>query len=258
MSISSSSSTPLSTSPIDDNASISTAASSLHSHHGRTHPIYSIASLSLGTCAHHDLPTKIRAASRLGYDAIEIFIPDFDAFVHEVGVGHHADLITEEEWLSVNDVKDLELVCAQALGRYTHEYGLSISCFQPFREYENFSGAHQSSVNETPLPARLKVALDRAENFIRLMPAMSCDLLLVCSNFLPVDPMTSTTWERYRDDQVVAFKELGALAQRYQVKIGYEPLAWGTAVNRWEQVWQVVERVDMPNVGVILDSFNSL
>jgi hypothetical protein len=87
---------------------------------------------------------------------------------------------------------------------------------------------------------------------------MKCDLLLVCSNFLPVDPMSSTTREEYAEDQIVAFTELGNLAQRYGVKIGHEALAWGTAVNRWDQVWDIVERVDLPNVGIILDSFNQL
>jgi 4-hydroxyphenylpyruvate dioxygenase len=255
----SSATTSLSTSPIDGYAmTVSTPATSIHG--DLDHPSFSIASLSLGTNVHHNLPTKIRTASRLGYDAIEIFIPDFDAFVHEVGVGHHAEMFTEEDWLQVHATKDLELLCAKTIGRYCQEYGLVISCFQPFREFENFAGASRMAKTKMgSLPPRLQVALDRAESYLRLMPALQCDLLLVCSNLLPYDPITERYTERdYLDDQVVAFTELGQLASTYGVKIGHEALAWGTVVNRWEQVWEVVDRVDLPNVGVILDSFNQL
>jgi 4-hydroxyphenylpyruvate dioxygenase len=128
------------------------------------------------------------------------------------------------------------------------------------RDFENFAGAASSSSSYSTLPGRLLVALERAEEQIRLMPTMGTDLLLVCSNFLPYDPIAtgSTTWEQYRDDQIVALTELGKVAARYNVRVGYEPLAWGTVVNRWEQVWEVVREVNMDNVGVILDSFNSL
>jgi 4-hydroxyphenylpyruvate dioxygenase len=249
--------TSLSTSPNDGYAmTVSTPATSVHG--DLDHPSFSIASLSLGTNVHHDLPTKIRTASRLGYDAIEIFIPDFDAFVHEVGVGHHSAIFIEDDWQQIDVTKDLELLCAKTIARYCQEYGLVISCFQPFREFENFTGASRMAQTGR-LPPRLKVALDRAESYIRLMPALQCDLLLVCSNLLPYDPISeSYTKRNYLDDQVVAFTELGQLASTYGVKIGHEALAWGTVVNRWEQVWEVVDRVDLPNVGVILDSFNQL
>jgi 4-hydroxyphenylpyruvate dioxygenase len=36
-------------------------------------PKYSISSLSLGSNTYHDLPTKMKVASELGYDGIEIF-----------------------------------------------------------------------------------------------------------------------------------------------------------------------------------------
>lgn len=55
-----------------------------------------------------------------------------------------------------------------------------------------------------------------------------------------------------------SFRALGALAARYEVRVGYEALAWGTMVNRWEQTWDVVKEVNSWNVGIILDSFNQL
>lgn len=220
------------------------------------HPTYSIASLSMGSCAHHTLPTKIRTAKSLNYDAIEIFIPDFEAFVTEVNSGHHEDLFTAEHWAGVSDVRSLELMCAGAIKRLAGE--LKITCFQPFRQFEGFEGAAKAARNGEGFPPRLKVALDRGESYLRLMPAMGCDLLLVCSNLLPFDPEDFTTWDRYRDDLVVAFTELSHVAGKYGVRIGFEPLAWGTAIARWELVWEVVELVNRANVGIILDSFNCL
>ncbi|RSH77275.1 uncharacterized protein EHS24_003584 [Apiotrichum porosum] len=222
------------------------------------HPIFSIASLSLGSCVHHTLPTKIRAAAKLGYDAIEIFIPDFEAFVTEVNTGDHADLFSNADWATVTDVKSLEMMCATAIGRLARKNQLKITCFQPFRQFEGFAGAADAVKAGQSLPPRLKVALDRGESYLRLMPAMKCDLLLVCSNLLPFDPEDFTTWELYRDDLVVAFAELGRIADKYGVNVGFEPLAWGTAVARWELVWEVVDLVNLDNVGIILDSFNCL
>ncbi len=224
------------------------------------HPSFSIATVSLGTNVHHDLPTKLRVASQLGYDAVEIFVPDFEAFVREVSVGHHRDVVPNSQLINVNTALDLDIVCSTAIRQLCAQLDLAISCYQPFRDFENFPGAASSSSSSSSPPPRLRLALDRADHQFRIMTAMGADLLLVCSNFLPYDPLSANdyTWSQYRDDQVVAFTELGTMAERYGVKIGYEPLAWGTVVNRWEQVWDVVEKVNMENVGVILDSFNCL
>lgn len=36
----------------------------------------------------------------------------------------------------------------------------------------------------------------------------------------------------------------------------YESPAWGTYVTRREECWDIVEQVDMPNFGIVLDTFN--
>ncbi len=217
-------------------------------------PSLSIATVSLGTNIHHSLPTKLRVAAQLGYDAIELFIPDFEAFVREVACGAHAEVVPASSLEGCTSIKDLEMVCARSVRALCDRLHLDISCFQPFRDFENFPGA---STGSSP---RLEIALDRANALLRLMPVLRTPLLLVCSNFLPVNPIKegTTTWQDYADDQVEAFTRLGRLAARYGVNVGYESLAWGTCVSLWTQVWHVVERVDMDNVGIILDSFNSL
>jgi len=216
-----------------------------------TRPQFAIASLSLGNNAHHDLPTKIRVASSLEYDGIEIFIPDFEAFVEEVHNGLHAELFDFTSFSNPANLSqpDLELACARAISTYCSLYGLEIPIFQPFRNFENFRSQEE-----------LSKALDDAERWFRIMPALKCDLMLVCSNYVPgPHPITEDyTYEMYRDAQVDAFKKLGTIAARYNVRIGYEPLSWGTVIDNWMQVWDIVKRVDMDNVGIIFDSFNSL
>ncbi|KAE9392252.1 xylose isomerase-like protein [Gymnopus androsaceus JB14] len=210
-------------------------------------PKFAIASLSLGSNAHHDLPTKIHVTSELGYDGIEIFIPDFEGFVDEVREGKHSALIAEP--VASMSSAELDLVCATAIYNLCESVELEIPLFQPFRNFENFHSQ-----------AQIDAGLADAERWLRIMPAMKCDLLLVCSNYVPGPYPVSEdyTLEMYCDAQVDAFRQLGALAEKYGVRIGYEPLSWGTVINNWMQVWSIVKRVDRENVGVLLDSFNTL
>ncbi|KAK2467912.1 hypothetical protein APHAL10511_000207 [Amanita phalloides] len=217
-----------------------------------TRPSFSIATLSLGTNVHHNLPTKIRVASQLGYDGIELFMPDFELFAQEVKDGQHRDLFEHipsfvPERLSQ---KELERTCASAISHFCKKHRLDIPLIQPLRNFENFTSDEQ-----------IDAAVDVAERWFDLMPYLGTDLLLVCSNFIESgNPIVQglTTMDAYLDMQVHAFRCLGRRAAKYDVKVGYEPLAWGTVVDNWIPVWDVVSRVDMPNVGVILDSFNTL
>ncbi|KAF9062150.1 xylose isomerase-like protein [Rhodocollybia butyracea] len=211
-------------------------------------PKFAIASLSLGSNAYHNLPTKIRVASKLGYDGIEIFIPDFEAFVAEVRDGQHAELF-DSLFPDTLPLDELETACAEALLKLCISHNLEIPLLQPLRNFENFRSQ-----------AQLDVALDEAERWFRLMAIMKCELILVCSNHIPLPhPITREyTREMYLDAQVDALRQLGARAEKYEVKIGYEPLSWGTVVDNWMQIWDVVKRVDRKNVGVLLDSFNTL
>ncbi|GAW09606.1 xylose isomerase-like protein [Lentinula edodes] len=193
-------------------------------------PKFAIASLSLGTNAHHDLPTKIRVASNLGYDGIEIFIPDFEGFVNQVREGKHTELFTEP--IPTSSSTELDLACAAAVYNLCNSFGLEIPLYQPLRNFENFRSQ-----------GHIDTSLAEAERWLRIMPAMKCE---------------KYTMDMYIDAQVDAFRQLGALAEKYGVRIGYEPLSWGTVIDNWMQVWEIVERVDLENVGVLLDSFNTL
>src|SRR5687768_583259 len=104
---------------------------------GRT-MLTSIATVSIAG----DLPQKLDAIAKAGFQGVEIFEQDFlahDASPHEVG-------------------------------RMVRDLGLTITLFQPFRDFEGL-----------PEPERAR-AFDRAERKFDLMGAMGADLLLVCSS----------------------------------------------------------------------------
>ncbi len=167
----------------------------------------SIATVSIsGTLAE-----KMEAAAAIGFDGVEIF---------------ENDLLTFEG--SPGDVRYL----ADSLG-------LSITCFQPFRDFEAM-----------PDPQRAR-NMDRAERKFDVMQQLGADLLLVCSNVSPASI----------DNDARATADLAEMAERAQkrgLRVGFEALAWGRNVNRWRHAWKIVEAANHPALGLIVDSFHTL
>lgn len=116
---------------------------------------------------------------------------------------------------------------------------LTLDLYQPFRDFEG--------VDEPTLKANLH----RAEAKFKLMNRLGIDTILVCSN-----AATATI----NDDRVFVdqLRTLGELAAQYGIKIAYEALAWGRFVNTYQHSWEIVRDVNLPNVGICLDSFHIL
>ena len=93
-----------------------------------------------------ELPEKLEAIARAGFDGVEIFENDFLAFD-----GSPRDA-----------------------GRMVRDAGLEITLFQPFRDFEGM-----------PEPHRMRT-FDRAERKFDVMQELGTDLVLVCSNVSPV------------------------------------------------------------------------
>jgi 4-hydroxyphenylpyruvate dioxygenase len=75
--------------------------------------------------------------------------------------------------------------------------------------------------------------------------------VLICSNVA-----TATV----DSDEVSAdqLRRLGDLAQRYDIRLAFEALAWGRFVDDYRRAWRITALADHPNVGVCLDSFHVL
>ncbi|KJF70049.1 sugar phosphate isomerase/epimerase family protein, partial [Agrobacterium arsenijevicii] len=93
-----------------------------------------------------NLPEKLDAIARAGFDGVEIFENDFLSFD-----GSPADV-----------------------GRIVRDHGLEITMFQPFRDFEGMPEPHRGRT------------FDRAERKFDAMQELGTDLLLVCSNISPV------------------------------------------------------------------------
>lgn len=123
--------------------------------------------------------------------------------------------------------------------RIAADLGLKIMLFQPFRDFEGVSAE------------RLARNLERVKRKFDLMHELGTDRLLVCSNVAA---------DTLRDDALIV-EQLGALAlaaQQAGVIAGYEALAWGRHVNSYRHAWRLVNEVNHPNLGIVLDSFHTL
>ena len=119
------------------------------------------------------------------------------------------------------------------------ELGLSLDLYQPFRDFEGVG------------PDLLEQNLRRAAAKFALMNRLGIDTMLLCSNVATA---------RSGDEQLAAaqLRELGELAERFDVRVAYEALAWGRFVDDYEQAARIVRLTDHPRVGLCLDSFHIL
>lgn len=117
--------------------------------------------------------------------------------------------------------------------------GLTLDLYQPFRDFEG--------VTEDLFEHNLR----RLEAKFQLMAQLGMDLILIPSN------VATATID---DDAVVAdqLRRAAELAARYDMRIAYEALAWGTYVNTYWHSWELVRAADHPNLGICLDSFHIL
>ena len=120
------------------------------------------------------------------------------------------------------------------------DHGLDIMLFQPFRDFEGLP--------DGPLRQR---AFSRAERKFDLMNQLGTDLMLVCSS---VHPQSVGGINRCAED----FSELGDIARKFGVRVGYEALAWGRQIDDHRDAWEVVRRADHDSIGLIVDSFHTL
>ena len=125
------------------------------------------------------------------------------------------------------------------VGQMCRDLGLEICAFQPFRDFEGM-----------PEPQRTR-NFARADRKFDVMQELRTDLLLICSN---VSPASLGGIDRAADD----FRELGELAAKRGLRVGFEALAWGRHVNDYRDAWEIVRRADHKSIGVILDSFHAL
>jgi len=116
---------------------------------------------------------------------------------------------------------------------------LTLDLYQPFRDFEGV-GAEALGRN-----------LRRAGAKFTLMNRLGIDTMLLCSN-------VATARSSDQDLAAAQLHQLGDLAEKFNVRVAYEALAWGRFVDGYEQAAQIVRNADHDRIGLCLDSFHIL
>ncbi|KAN0066484.1 hypothetical protein ACQY0O_000578 [Thecaphora frezii] len=148
---------------------------------------------------------------------------------------------------------ELEMAAARYLRTFCASLGLAVYCLQPLRDFEGWTK-----------PEARRHAMQRARSRFRVMEALGADLLLICSNAQPASQTTGDIGAIGRDLAALAdhAEAYGSIMMgdgvKKPIRIGFEALSWGTHIDLWSQAWSAVQAADRRNVGLILDSFNTL
>ncbi|KAI8456755.1 xylose isomerase-like protein [Phakopsora pachyrhizi] len=197
---------------------------------------FSIFSHSLGDHSSHDLLSKISAAALAGLRGVEISTIDL------------------EDHSSKNSISLSE--AAQQVSDHCKLLNLKVVCLQPVRDVVEAKTTQE--------------ALDGTIHWFHIMDILETDLMICCSSSLEPDMISS----RF-SDSVRNLRAIGIEASRFNRdddhdglfnlrisrtprRICFEALCWGTFINTWSQAWDIVKAVDLENVGLCLDSFNTL
>lgn len=197
----------------------------------------SICSHSLGRAWNHKLLPKLKEAAAAGYDGIELFYEDLEYLAREypgndTGAFNSSDTSNDENHMKA----------AHQIRRWCDELHLEINCLQPFWHYEGLRDREKHK----KLIVKLKLWLE-------MVKVLQTDLIAIPSTFLPESEATGDLDVIVEDLREVA--DLG-LQQTPPVRFAFESLCWGTYIDRWEQAYEVVQKVDRSNFGLCLDTFN--
>ncbi|WP_255526736.1 bifunctional sugar phosphate isomerase/epimerase/4-hydroxyphenylpyruvate dioxygenase family protein [Photobacterium sp. BZF1] len=135
-----------------------------------------------------------------------------------------------------NDLTQCRYSPAQ-VKRMADDFGLSIVALQPMRDMEGM-----------PEPLRQQ-KINMLQKKFEVAHELGTSRILMCSN---VQSYASADRSQCASD-LHTFAEL---AQREEIKLGYEALAWGRHIADYYDAWDLVKRADHPNMGIILDTFH--
>ncbi|KAK6371458.1 hypothetical protein LTS17_008708 [Exophiala oligosperma] len=185
-----------------------------------------IASMSLGRAWVHDLEGKLREAAKAGFEGIEIFYEDLEYLAKKDGAE-----VTPESLVAA----------AEHIRRVCDSLSLTIIGLQPFLFYEGLVDREEHAAK-----------IEKLKTWFKIVKALGTDIIQIPSNFQQGGISGDM------DLIVQDMRELADLGikEDIPVRFAYENLAWGTYVDTWETLWEVILRVDRPNFGCCLDTFN--
>lgn len=190
----------------------------------------SYATCSLGSpSSPPPLLDRLDAISKAEFSAVELSFPDILSYGQTL-LGHE---------IEPKNYNELEKV-ASAIKKECDTRNLGVMMLQPFA---NFEGWPQGSTER-------KDAFERLDGWIRIMKAAGTDLLQVGS--------TDVKLEKLDKSRVVPdLQELADKLAEHGFRAAYENWCWSTHAPDWKDVWEIVQKVDRPNIGLCLDTFQT-
>ncbi|KAK4142850.1 xylose isomerase-like protein [Dichotomopilus funicola] len=193
-----------------------------------------ITSMSLGRCyAGHSFTAKMDAAYKYGYQGIELFHED---------LADVADSLSNEPPSPAGPSQQAQIRAARHILQVCQARNIEILCLQPFSHYDGLLDRKEHARR-----------LDQLKFWFRLARELKTDIIQIPASFLPASQVTSDINLIVSDLRKVADMGLDA---NPPIRFAYESLCWSTRINTWEKCWDVVQRVDRPNFGICLDTFN--
>lgn len=120
------------------------------------------ASCSIGHKDEHDLPAKLEAISKAGFEAIELSMPDILSYAKQIN-GKEPDPKDFDTLVSVG----------KEIRKLVEKHNLHILMLQPFANFEGWiDGKHDEKKRD---------AWERAKGWVRVMEAVGTDMLQVSS-----------------------------------------------------------------------------
>ncbi|KAF2433415.1 xylose isomerase-like protein [Tothia fuscella] len=189
----------------------------------------SFATCSIGCKDEHTLPKKLDAIANAGFSAIELSMPDIESF---------AKIYMKQEILEYDDL----VTVAKVIKAMCDAKELKVLMLQPFSNFEGWP--EESSERED--------AFYRARAWIRIMKACGTDMLQVGSSDTPTERLATD-----RSRVVADLQELADMLAEHKFRLCYENWCWSTHAPNWKDVWDIVEEVNRPNIGLCLDTFQT-
>ncbi|KAM0542089.1 hypothetical protein ACHAPJ_012952 [Fusarium lateritium] len=188
-----------------------------------------ILSASLGRAWLHDFANKAQQASIHGFQGIEVFYEDLE---------YESKKLYSVESPSNDQI----LLAASHIRQLLSKLNLTVIGLQPFLFYEGLLDRDQH--------ARL---LEKVKLWFKIAKALGTNTIQIPANFLPADQLTGDMDVIVGD--LVQLADLG-LKEEPQIRFAYEALCWSTHIDTWDKSWEVAKKVDRPNFGLCLDTFN--
>jgi len=172
---------------------------------------------------------RLDAIAAAGFAAVELSFPDILSYGHKL-LGRDVDAKNYDELCRV----------AAAIKEECDTRKLGVMMLQPFA---NFEGWLEGSDDR-------RDAFERARGWVRIMQACGTDMLQVGSSDTPVEKLD-------KNAIVSDLRELCDILQEHGYRCAYENWCWSTHAPDWKDVWNIVEAVDRPNIGLCLDTFQT-